>query len=63
MMSARSLAISISWAVLANSLIHAQDLSRYREFDEHEIQDWIAVDEHIENLEREVFFTPNAALV
>lgn len=29
MMSARSLAISISWAVLSNSLFHAKDLSRY----------------------------------
>ncbi len=32
MISARSLAISISWAVLSAPLIYAQDLSRYREF-------------------------------
>lgn len=32
MISARIVAISISWAVLSAPLIHAQDLSRYREF-------------------------------
>jgi hypothetical protein len=32
MISARSLAISISWAVLSAPLIYSQDLSRYREF-------------------------------
>ncbi len=32
MISTRSLAISISWAVLSIPLIYAQDLSRYREF-------------------------------
>jgi hypothetical protein len=32
MISIRSLGISISWAVLSASLIYAQDLSRYREF-------------------------------
>lgn len=32
MISARSLAISISWAVLSAPLIFSQDLSRYREF-------------------------------
>jgi hypothetical protein len=32
MISARIVAISISWAVFSAPLIHAQDLSRYREF-------------------------------
>ena len=32
MISARNLAISIFWVALSTALIHAQDLSRYREF-------------------------------
>jgi hypothetical protein len=43
--------------------VSAPLISKFREYDEDKIQQRIAVDKYIDKLEREVFFTPNGALV
>jgi hypothetical protein len=66
----RILAVSSSGTLICSSCgsqnwicVLAPISPHFKRHDEHEIQDWIAVDEYIENLGRQVFFTPNAALI
>jgi hypothetical protein len=66
----RTLAVSSSGNLICSTCgsqnwIHASApvIARFKKYDERKIRDCITVDRYIENLEREVFFTPNAALV
>jgi len=38
-------------------------VGNFREYDERKAQERIAVDKYMETLKREVFFTPNGAMV
>ena len=43
--------------------VSAPLISKFRDYDEQKVQQRIAVDKYINQLEHEVFFTPNGALV
>jgi hypothetical protein len=43
--------------------LSAPIIANFREYDERQVQERIAVDKYMETLKREVFFTPNGALV
>jgi hypothetical protein len=43
--------------------LSAPIIANFREYDERKVQERIAVDKYMETLKREVFFTPNGALV
>jgi hypothetical protein len=49
---------SESWMYLSAPII-----ANFKEYDEQKIQERIALDRYLGKLEREVFFTPNTALV
>jgi hypothetical protein len=49
---------SENWMYLSAPII-----ANFREYDERKVQERIAVDRYMDKLEREVFFTPNGALV
>jgi hypothetical protein len=43
--------------------LSAPIIANFKEYDERKVQERIAVDKYMDTLEREVFFTPNGALV
>ena len=43
--------------------LSAPIVANFKEYDERKVQQRIAVDKYMDKLEREVFFTPNGALV
>jgi hypothetical protein len=43
--------------------LSAPIIANFKEYDEQKIQERIALDRYLGKLEREVFFTPNTALV
>jgi hypothetical protein len=49
---------SESWMYLSAPII-----ANFRNYDEKKAQEQMAVDRYVQKLEREIFFTPNAALV
>ncbi len=49
---------SENWMYLSAPII-----ANFRDYDERKVQERIAVDRYMDKLEREVFFTPNGALV
>jgi len=49
---------SENWMYLSAPII-----ANFKEYDEQKIQERIALDRYLDKLEREVFFTPNTALV
>lgn len=49
---------SENWMYLSAPII-----ANFKEYDERKVQERIAVDKYMDKLEREVFFTPNGALV
>ncbi len=53
-----SVCCSENWMYIVVPLV-----ARFREYDEQRVQERIAVDRYIDKLEREVFFTPNGALI
>jgi hypothetical protein len=66
----RTLGVSSSGNLICSSCgsqnwiyVSAPIIARFKEYDERAIQDRMTVDRYIENLEKGVFFTPNAALV
>ena len=66
----RILAVSSSGNLICSSCgsqnwicVAAPIIKHFKKYDEHKVQEWIAVDRFIETLEREVFFSRNTALV
>jgi hypothetical protein len=66
----RTLAVSSSGNLICSSCssqnwiyVSAPIIARFKKYDERTIQERVTVDRYIETLEKEVFFTPNAALV
>jgi len=49
---------SENWMYLSAPIV-----ANFKEYDERKVQQRIAVDKYMDKLEREVFFTPNGALV
>ncbi|MEW5974523.1 MAG: hypothetical protein AB1898_01835 [Acidobacteriota bacterium] len=49
---------SENWMHLAAPIV-----SKFREYDEQRVRERIAIDRYLDKLEKEVFFTPNSALV
>jgi hypothetical protein len=49
---------SENWMYLSAPIV-----ANFRDYDEKKIQERIAVDKYMDKLEREVFFTPNGALI
>jgi len=43
--------------------LFAPIIAKFKDYDEQKVQERIAVDKYMDKLEREIFFTPNGALV